>query len=111
MLTLQRVSAVNCQYGVRPQDKKCILAGTCLRSYGQRRGSTRGLTVQTAEKGGSFAERGEKRVPGAKARIDFAPVMPGRPEAEALGYQSRPISETGLLSGDTIPQEEEVAGE
>ena len=92
--------------------QKCILAGTCLRSYGQRRRSTRGLTVQAAEKGGSFAERGEKRVPGAKARIDFAPVMPGRPEAEALGYQSRPISETGLYErGDTIPQEEEVAGE
>ena len=41
---------------------------------------------EAAEKGGSCAESGEMHVPGAKARIDSAPVMPG--------LKSRPIPET-----------------
>src|ERR1035437_1982818 len=46
-----------------------------------------------AEKGGSCAEGGEKRVPGAKALFDSAPVMPG--------LKSRPISETGTSEAGT----------
>ena len=43
-----------------------------------------------------WAGSGREHVPGAKARVDAMAVVPGRPKAEALGYQSRPISEPGI---------------
>jgi aspartate ammonia-lyase len=49
-----------------------------------------------AEKVGFRAESGEERVPGAKARIDSAPVMPG--------LKSRPISEASFSAAfEAVP--------
>src|ERR1039458_8448756 len=59
--------------------------------------------AEGAEKGGSCAEGGEKRVPGAKALFDSAPVMPGlksRPISEA-GTSEAGISETGTSETGT----------
>jgi hypothetical protein len=55
-----------------------------------------GTAEQAAEKVGFRAESGEKRVPGTKARIDSAPVMPG--------LNSRPISETNFSAAcEAVP--------
>jgi pimeloyl-ACP methyl ester carboxylesterase len=53
----------------------------------------------------------DAHVPGAKAQVESGALLPGRPTAEALGYQSRPISETRPSAASGVSTLAEVGEE